>query len=54
VVEPALVAVGVCAASVLVAAVIGLLFSRGMERLFRRGRRDSPPDQPEDAVTGDA
>jgi len=47
VVEPALLGVGVCAASVLVAVIVGLLLSRGLERLFRRGRRDSPSDEPE-------
>jgi len=45
VVEPALVGVGVCAASVLVAVIVGLLLSRGVERLFRRGRRHSPSDE---------
>jgi len=47
VVEPALVGVGVCAASVLVAVLLGLLLSRGGERLFRRGGRDGPSDDPE-------
>jgi len=46
VVEPALVGVGVCAASVLVAVIVGLLLSRGLERLFRWGRRDTPSDEP--------
>lgn len=45
-VEPALVGVGVCAASVLVAVIVGLLLGRGLERLFRRGRPDSPSDEP--------
>jgi len=48
VVEPALVGVGVCAASVLVAVIVGLLLSRGLERLFRGGRRDSPSDEPDE------
>jgi len=48
VVEPALVGVGVCAASVLLAVIVGLLLSRGLERLFRRGRRDSPSDDPDE------
>jgi hypothetical protein len=48
VVEPALVGVGVCAASVLVAVIVGLLLSRGLERLFRRGRRDSRSDEPDE------
>ena len=47
-VEPALVGVGVCAASVLLAVIVGLLLSRGLERLFRRGRRDSPSDDPDE------
>jgi hypothetical protein len=43
-VEPALVAVSILAASVLVAVLLGLLLSRGAERLFRLGRRVSPSD----------
>ena len=46
-VEPALVGVGVLAVSVLVAVRLGLLFSRGVERLFRRGRAAGPDDEPE-------
>jgi hypothetical protein len=53
VVEPALVGVGVCAASVLVAVVLGLLLSRGLEGLFRRGRRDGPSDEDEPAAGND-
>ena len=48
-VEPALVGVGVLAASVLVAVLLGLLLSRGVERLFRRGRRAGPSDEPDTA-----
>jgi hypothetical protein len=46
-VEPALVAVSILAASVLVAVLLGLLLSRGAERLFRLGRRVSPSDETE-------
>jgi|GEM_PF-4091125 len=46
-VEPALVGVGVLAVSVLLAVLLGLLVSRGIERLFRRGRADGPADEPE-------
>jgi len=65
-VAPALVGVGVLAVSVLVAVLLGLLFSRGVERLFRRARggrpsaeveaEDDQPDTPEaeadEAATG--
>jgi hypothetical protein len=50
VVEPVLVGVGICTASVLVAVLLGLLLSRGLERLFGgRRHRSAEFDDPESA-----